>query len=208
MVEWRSSGASRLVPADRSAAVVVVEWRSSGASRLVPADRSAAVVVVSGAVRGRPDLSRRTGRRRWRWWSSAVRGRPDLTRRAGRRWLLRLLGFGHHRGLRLYPCSAASAAPTAAVGSGQASQKAEWRKPRSDSARTWSGRRTPYLRGDRKNQRRTCPRIVPLIPAPSRPFPRRAITMPLSGPCDRSSRSSSRWIICHDSILQEYAEQV
>ena len=70
----------------------------------------------SGAVRRRPDLSRRTGRRRWRWWSGAVRGRPDLTRRAGRRWLLRLLGFGHHRGLRLYPCSAASAAPTAAVG--------------------------------------------------------------------------------------------
>ena len=57
--------------------------------------------------------------RRWRRWrrrSGAVRGRPDLTRRAGRRWLLRLLGFGHHRGLRLYPCSAASAAPAAAVG--------------------------------------------------------------------------------------------
>ena len=46
----------------------------------------------------------------------------------------------------------------------------------------------------------------PLIPAPSRPFPRRAIAMPLSGPCDRSSRSSSRWIICHDSILQECRE--
>ena len=111
MVEWRSSGASRLVPADRSAAAAewrssgasrldpadrsaVAEWRSSGASRLVPADRPAAAVAAAG-FRASPRL--------------AVAPFPRRPRR--RSW------------------------------SGQTLRKERWRKPRSDSARTWLARR-------------------------------------------------------------------